>query len=329
MNTFNDIIGQKEIIEHLNNAVEMNKVSHGYIFNGEELSGKKSLAAAFAKKLQCKDENDKPCGVCHSCMQFDSGNHPDVVWVTHEKENSISVDEIREQINSDILIKPYDSEYKIYIVPDAEKMTVQAQNAILKTIEEPPEYVIIILLAANSSKLLPTIISRCIEINIKPVNEEIIQKYLIDKMSIDEKTANFCAKFSMGNVGKAIKLAQSEEFNNIKVDCIHLLKYISDMQVYEIMDALKDLTKYKLSINDYLDFMLVWYRDILLFKVTKNPNNLLFRDEINVITRQAEISSFQGIEKILIAIDKAKIRLNANVNFDIAMELLLLTIKEN
>ena len=135
---FSDILGNEQIIEHLQNAIRMGKVSHAYILNAPESSGKRLIAEAFAATLQCEEKGTEPCGMCHSCKQAVSHNHPDIIYVRHEKPNTISVDDIRVQINQDIAVKPYSSPYKIYIVDEAEKMNVQAQNALLKTIEEPP-----------------------------------------------------------------------------------------------------------------------------------------------------------------------------------------------
>ena len=172
---FRDIIGHNQIIEHLKNAIRMEKISHAYILNGENNSGKMMLAEAFAMALQCEAGGDEPCMECRSCRQAKEHNQPDIIYVTHEKPNIISVDDIRHQLNNDIVIKPYSSKYKIYIVDEAEKMNTQAQNALLKTIEEPPAYGIILLLTTNADSFLPTILSRCITMNLKTVQEELIK----------------------------------------------------------------------------------------------------------------------------------------------------------
>lgn len=325
---FDKIVGHEQIIEHLQNAVKLDKVSHAYIFNGERGMGKKLLANAFAKTLQCVSENVNSCGTCTSCMQMDSGNHPDVIHVTHEKV-SIGVDDIRIQLNQDIGIKPYSSKYKIYIIDEADLMTEQAQNALLKTIEEPPAYGIIVLLTNNVSKLLPTILSRCVTLNLKPISSEVIKKQLMIEYSIPDYVAALSASFCQGNMGRAIRYASSEEFLKVKEEVLHLVKYIDDMEIYEIIDSLKRMSENKLEINDYIDLMILWYRDVLMFKVTKNPNLLLYKDEYKYISRQASTRDYEGIENIINAMDKAKIRLKANVNFDIAIELMLLTLKEN
>ena len=136
MSSFSDIYGYETIKEHMQSAIRLGKVSHAYIINGGLGAGKKMLAGIFAKTLQCEnmEESVNPCNKCHSCIQSDKGNQPDIIWVKHEKPASIGVDDVREQIIADMQIKPYSSRYKIYIIDEAEKLTVAAQNALLKTI---------------------------------------------------------------------------------------------------------------------------------------------------------------------------------------------------
>lgn len=329
MASFQDIIGQKQLVEHLQNAIALNKVSHAYIINGERSSGKEFIASVFAQTLQCEKQEKEPCGVCHSCKQAMSGNQPDIIKVTHEKPNTIGVEDIRGKINNDIAIKPYSSPRKIYIMNEGEKMTVQAQNALLKTLEEPPVYAVILILTTNLDSLLPTILSRCVVLNMKPVEDEQVKKYLMEQLQIPEYKADVCVAFARGNVGKAKALAASEEFDNIKNEAVTLLKYIREMEISDIVSAIRKISEYKMEINDYLDILAVWYRDVLLFKATNDANHLIFKDEIQYIRKIADQSTYEGIEIIIDAMEKAKGRLQANVNFDLTMELLLLTIKEN
>lgn len=330
MSRFKDIVGQEQLKEHLENAIRLNKVSHAYIINGERSSGKEFIAKTFAMALQCENRQDmEPCQECHSCKQAMSGNQPDIIFISHEKPNTISVDDIRSQINGDVAIKPYSSPKKIYIMNEGEKMTVQAQNALLKTLEEPPEYAVIIILTSNVDAFLPTIISRCVVLNMKPVKDEQIKRFLMEEMEIPNYKADICVAFARGNVGKARLLAKSEEFDKVKEEAITLLKYIGDMEIHEIVAAIKKINEYKFDVNDYLDILSIWYRDVLLFKATHDANHLIFREEIQYIRKVADKSTYEGIETIIDALEKSKQRLNANVNFDLTMELLLLTIKEN
>lgn len=329
MANYSDIIGHEDIVKHFKSSIELGKISHAYILNGEKGSGKKTLAAVVAKSLQCESGEADPCGTCKSCLQAESGNQPDIIWVTHEKPNVISVDEIRTQILNDIELKPYSSRYKIYIVPDAQLMNTQAQNAILKTLEEPPEYAIIMLLTNNVDKFLPTIISRCIVLNFRPVEPLHMVDYLVNQIGIDRDKARFCTDFAQGNLGKAVRLAISPDYNEIKEDSLRLLRRIQDMDMDEIIQAVRNMGKYKLDITDYIDIMTMWFRDLLMVKISNSPNKLIFKDEFSVMKKQASHVSYEGLEEILQALDKLKIRLEANVNFDIAMELMLLTMKEN
>lgn len=329
MAKFTDIIGQEQIKEHLQNAIAMNKVSHAYIINGERSSGKEFVAKVFAAALQCEKGQTEPCGECHSCIQAKSGNQPDIIFVSHDKPNTIGVEDIRAQINNDIGIKPYSSPRKVYIMNEGEKMTVQAQNALLKTLEEPPEYAVILILTANVESLLPTILSRCVVLNMKPVPDHKIKKYLMEELEIPDYKANICVAFARGNIGKAKMLASSEEFEKVKEEAVTLVKYINDMDISEVVKAIKKISEYQFDVTDYLDILSVWYRDALLFKATKDANSLIFKNELQYIRKVADRSTYEGIETIVKALQQAKRRLEANVNFDLTMELLLLTIQEN
>ena len=329
MAKFADIIGQEQIREHLCNAISSGKISHAYIINGERSSGKEFIARVFAMALQCEREGIEPCGECHSCRQALGNNQPDIIYVSHEKPNTIGVEDIRTQINGDIGLKPYASPYKIYIMNEGEKMTVQAQNALLKTLEEPPEYAVILILTTQIEALLPTILSRCVVLNMKPVPDALVKKYLMEELGVPDYKANICVAFARGNVGKAKLLASSEEFEKVKDEAVTLVKYINDMEISEIVKAIKKISEYKFDVNDYLDILSTWYRDVLIFKATKDVNSLIFKEEIQQIMRVSDRSTYEGIETIVNALQQAKRRLEANVNFDLTMELLLLTIKEN
>ena len=326
---FKDIIGHKREIEHLEKAISTGKVSHAYIFSGEKGTGKLTLANAFAMALQCTGEGEKPCGTCHSCHQAASGNHPDIIHITHEKPNSIGVDDVRDQLVGDVQIRPYNGKYKIYIMPDAEKMTVQAQNAILKTIEEPPAYVVILLLTTNQELFLPTILSRCVQMNLKPLRDGDIKTYLVQKEKISEDKAEVYAAFARGNLGKAVHLAESEEFQAVYQTMLALLKHLRSMDIAELMETIRKLKDDNLNLDECLDFMQLWYRDVLMFKVTKDMNLLIFKEEYSAINDMSKNSSYQGLEAVLESIEKARARLRANVNMELVMELMLLVMKEN
>ena len=329
MAKFIDIIGQDHIKEHLKTAIENGKISHAYIIHGEKNAGKEFIAETFAMALEC--ENDtviEPCMECHACKQAITKNNPDIITLIHEKPGTIGVEDVRRSIVSDVSIRPYNGKWKIYLINDAEKMSVQAQNALLKTLEEPPDYVVIMLLTSNMSALLPTIISRSTVLNMRPVDDKTVRKYLMERIHVPDYQADICVAFARGNIGKAKHLATSEDFDNIKNDAVRVLKYAHEMDMNEFVSALNQISAYKINIEDYLDILLIWYRDVLMFKATGDLDSLVFKEEIKSIRERAGRSSYEAVERIIEAIEKTKVRLRANVNFELAMELLLLAIKE-
>lgn len=327
MFSFSEIVGHEQIKEHMQAAIRDKKPFHAYLFQGEEGVGKEALARTFAAGLQCQSEStDKPCKECVSCRQMESGNQPDVIWVTREKA-SLGVDEIREQLCNTMDIKPFSGSYKIYLVPEAEKMTEAAQNALLKTIEEPPEYGIVILMTSNISALLPTIQSRCLTMEFRPLSTAVVESFVKEHCQVPDYQARASAAFAQGNLGKAMRYAKSEDFIERKDHIISLLRHVEQMDLSEMLAVIKDLGTRKDEVRDYIDLMVLWYRDVLLFKATKDINQLLFQDEASYISREASHRSYEKIEEILQAFEKAKVRLRANVNFDITMELMLLTLK--
>jgi DNA polymerase-3 subunit delta' len=326
MRNFQNIIGNEQNIEHLQKAVETEQVSHAYIFNGENGIGKMSMAQAFAKALLCEEHGS--CGVCRSCVQIDAGNHPDVIYVTHEKEG-ITVDDIRQQVNNTISIKPYSSDHKIYIIDDADKMNTAAQNALLKTIEEPPAYAVIILLADNKDAFLETILSRCVVLNLGPVKENQVRDYIHKYYGQDNIREELAVSYSMGNIGKAKRVVESDEFNEMKDRCLNLLAHIEEWDVHDIILYIKQIENYKNNIYEFLDIIAIYYRDILILKVSGLPNKTVFKDRFAIMKKQSIYLSFEGIDTIIKEVEKAKIRLRANVNFEVTLELLLFVMKEH
>ncbi len=328
MPKFAKMVGQDKIKNALQNAIGNGKVSHAYIISGEKGSGKEYVARTFAQTLQCEEGGVDACGKCHSCHQAQSENHPDIIYVTHASASSIGVDDVREQVCQDVFIRPYSGRYKIYIIPEAERMTTQAQNAILKTLEEPPEYVVILLLTVNVGALLATIRSRCVELELKPVPNAVLKKYLMEEMEIPDYRADVSVAFAQGNIGKAREMASSDSFSAVQKSALSLVKGARDSSLAEMIQLIQSMSEYKVDPSEYLDIITVWYRDVLLFKATGETELMVYRDELPTIRKVAGRSSYEGIEEVLQAIQKAKTRLAANVNFDLAMELLLTTIQE-
>ena len=325
---FNDIIGHEGVVRHLQNAIRSDKVSHAYLFTGEPGSGKKTLSRTFAAALQCEKHGTDPCMVCDSCKKAIGNSHPDIIYVKHEKPSTISVDEVREQVVYDAAIRPYYSRYKVYIIPEAELLSVQAQNALLKTIEEPPEYAVIMLLAKNADMLLPTILSRCVRLDLKVVDDASIKQYLMERLHVPDYQAELDASFAHGSIGRAEEAAASQEFADVAENALRLVKNYDKMEVFELTEEIKRLASDREKLEDYLDVFQFWFRDVLLFKAARDADKLVFKQEINDIRKQASERSYENLENIMEEIEKTRVRLRANVNQELALELLFLTIRE-
>lgn len=323
MNNFKDIIGHENIIQNIKSSIRSNKISHAYIFEGEEGLGKKLIVNSFAKTLQCETLGDEPCDRCNSCKGFDSFNHPDIKYIIPTKKASLGVDDIREQLNNDIHIKPYRYKYKIYIILNGDIMTEQAQNALLKTIEEPPDYAIIIIIAKNSSRFLPTVLSRCILFSLKAINEEKVLDYLVNKEGISKDQARLYASISRGNIGRAMTFLSSEEFKDIREDIILAINSIIEKDEMKIIEISKGFNDYKDRYDLILELFLTWLRDLLLIKMVDNGDYIINKDKYKILLNQAQHLSYNRISILLDKIMDIQINRKVNVNYQLSMEILL------
>ena len=330
MFSFSEIVGHEEIKTHLQEAIKKRNPFHAYIFDGDVGVGKETMAKTFAAGLQCQDDkgHEKPCKECIACRQVESGSMPDVIWVTRAKTD-YGIDEIREQVIGTVDVRPYTGPFKVYIIPEAERLNEATQNALLKTLEEPPEYVVIILLTSNISELLPTIQSRCLTLEFHPLSTGTVEDFLITQCGTPDYIAKESAAFAQGNIGKAIRYADaSDDFVNRKNKIIEILKNVDRLDVTDMVETAKSLGAKREEFRDYIDLMMLWYRDVLIFKATKNINQLIFQNESQAISNEAQTRSYEKIEEIIQAFDRAKVRLKANVNVDITMELMFSTMKD-
>lgn len=323
MNSFDEIVGHEAIIQHIKNSIKMNKVSHAYLIEGEEGMGKKLIVNAFAKTLQCEAGLDLPCQVCDSCKLFDSYNHPDIKYVESSKKTGIGVDDIREQINSDIHIKPYRYPYKIYIIHQGDTMTQQAQNALLKTLEEPPKYVIIMLIADNSSRFLPTILSRCVTLSLKAISEDKIKAYLIKHEGLSDIQAHMYASLSRGNIGKAKVFLESLEFEEVRHDMIRAIDCVINNDDLGIIDVVRKINEYKEKADMLLELMLTWLRDIMLIKEIPDEKYIIHKDKFKTLLKHGELLSYNRISILLSRIEEVQRYLKVNVNYQLSLETML------
>lgn len=326
MKNFYDVVGHKHIISHLKSAIRLNRPSHAYIFHGEDGSGKRLVADIFAAGLLCTGEGeDKPCGKCRSCLQYENRNHPDVIRVTHEK-TVISVDDIRSQLVNEIQIKPYSSDYKIFIVDEAEKMNEQAQNALLKTLEEPPEYGVIILLSNNVSMFLDTILSRAVSLPFLPAEREEIVKFLIQKKHVPDYQARLAAACSGGCPGLAYNSVDSPEFEERREKSLAVLRKAGRLEAETAFEVSREWSKQKEEIKFFIRLLEVWFRDVLYVKSTGRYGKCMLGEEGSYMEAQARLLEYEKIAEILREAEKLCGRLDSNVNPEISFESLLLTL---
>ncbi|KPU27508.1 DNA polymerase III delta prime subunit [Caloranaerobacter sp. TR13] len=323
---FNDIIGHEQNILKLQNAIKNDSIAHSYIFEGPKSMGKKKLAMVFAKTLLCEEKGIEPCNKCHSCLKFDSGNHPDFDIINPEG-NSIKREQIEKLLHS-IRMLPYEGMRRVYVIEDAYKMTAEAQNSFLKTLEEPPEYAVIILITDKSRSLLPTIVSRCQGIKFSYVENEKIEKLLVDKYGCSKEEASFIASFSNGIVGKAVKLIQSEEFRKLRDDIIFAIDDIIYSDKFRIFSLSQTFVENKDNIEDILDLLTIWFRDIMIIKVAGDTRFIMNKDKIELIYKHSNTLSIEKVSDIIENIEKTKEDITSNVNFQLAIEVMLLKVQQ-
>ena len=293
--SFEKIIGNEENKILLNNIIKNNSISHSYLFYGIDGIGKSLFAREFAKMILCLNSSEnKPCNECKSCLQFNSDNNPDYYEIGLE-ENSIKIDKIR-QMQKKALEKPIISDKKVYIINDSDYMTKEAQNCLLKTLEEPPKYLTIILIASNESKLLNTIKSRCIKISFKNIENNILKDYIHNNLGIKELPSNIL-KASLGSIGKSIKILDKKDIYK-NIDDI-----FSNPQNYTLLDIINNIGQ--------------------LFKDKDEIYNIL--DYINIIFFEKAKQNCKYVDYIK-CVEETKNNLKNNCNYDMCIDNLLYNI---
>lgn len=327
MYTFEEIKGHELIIKSLQNSIKYNKVSYCYIFDGPIGMGKKLLAKTFAKTLQCEEKGITPCNDCVSCKSFDTLNQPDIIYI-EPKKSTIGVEEIREKINRNIEIKPYKYEYKIIIIDNACTMTHSAQNAILKTIENPPIYGIFLFISTNINNFLPTIISRSISFKLKPVSNENIRDYINENTSVPDNLLDFYIVCGQGNIGYVNKLINDESFFNTRDTIINIITDLDNKDLEGVFSQFKILEQYKSNLDDVIDIMCLFLRDAIIAKEV-GINNVLQRDKIDTIQKYIENLTLKSLLNKLDAVFEAKESLKQNGNFQMTIEVMMLKLRQS
>ena len=292
---FNNIIGNEQNKEFLTQIVNSNNIAHSYMFIGADSIGKLLFAKEFAKAILCTNE-EKPCNKCKSCIEFNTLNNPDFNIVEPDG-NSIKIEQIRE-LTKTVYEKPIVSARKIYIIDDSNLMTKEAQNSLLKTLEEPPEYVTIILIASNENQFLPTIRSRCTKILFGNLKDSEL-KLVLNKKYNYKDIPDIILKIANGSVKRAIELKDKEkEYENVQKIFFNL----ESINIIDLINSKEEIFKNKEDVNGILEYI-----------------NLIFFDKINTNTKYIECMKI---------VENTKDRLRKNSNFDMTIDNLLLTVWE-
>ena len=297
--SFEKIIGNNKIKNELIKAFRTNSIAHSYIFSGQYGIGKKQIAIEFAKMILCLNKDNAPCGECKSCLELENDNNPDFNIIKPDRK--IKIDQIRQMLEK-VYEKPIISDKKVYIIDDAETMTVEAQNCLLKTLEEPPEYIVIILITSNESNLINTIKSRCLKLTFNPLENSEIKQYLEKNLDFQNVSETMLEIFE-GSIGKALKVKEKQElYNNIETT----LSNFSCESVIDLINNATEIYKGKENINEILEYFNIYF----LKKAKEEYNNA------------------SKYVKAIEIVEDTKKRLVYNSNYDMTIDNLLINIWE-
>lgn len=325
MYTFEEIRGNTPLVEQLRRSATSGRSSHAYLFLGGAGAGKRLIANTFAKALQCEGEK-RPCDSCKSCHAFNHGNHPDVIYFQPLKNGkTYTIEDVREQLLETVDLKPFQYEKKIYIIEKADTLNIQSQNALLKTLEEPPAHAVFLLLAERAEAFLPTILSRVVVMKIRPLSAETIADYLMQAGHLAEES-HILSAYAQGRIGQALELVEDEGFREMRQDILGKLEVLPSMSEGDAYLLAKDLEGYKNDLR-FLDIMELWYRDLLTAKSLREEGYLIQRDKKDAIFRAAKEPAALLAKKAA-AVRTARMRLAQNANFRLTMEVMLMDLKE-
>lgn len=316
----NSIIGQSALKDLLSRSIDSGRLSHAYIFEGDCGMGKKTLAYAFARQLVC--ENKSACGVCSSCRLAMSLNHPDIITVTPEDgKQSISVDSIR-ALYETVMTKPFSADKKIIIIPEAERLGIQAQNALLKMLEEPPSYIIFMLLTSNSNFFLETILSRCIKLSFQTYTDDEIRSVLLKKGLSDIPDA--ALSFAEGNCGKALSLVSGGTFLDLRDRLSELFRLFFEDNT-NLFDIISFIEENRESAEDIFDIFLSFARELIMCHLCREdmPDGDGF-----TAADYMEHTSLKGSMAFLDKVIEYKKMLLSNVNFSLLVNSFVIGSKE-
>ncbi len=324
--SFNSVIGQEEAVEILQDEIKKDRISHAYLFSAKKGSGKSKLAFEFAKASFCEESKVDSCGSCINCRKMDHQNHPDFKIISVlEGKTAISIDQIRE-LKKEIAYKPYDSDHKIYIIESAEKMTKEAANSLLKTLEEPPSFATIILLVEDSGRLLPTIISRCQQIKLRNVSKNRIKELLLAE-GLEAERAEIISSTAAGSPGRALEIIEIDNYFAERQKIYDFLKDINSKNTIEIFKITEKLTSLLKADFPCFDLLSDWYRDIMMIKqdYLDAVINKDYFEELKVLA--AELS-LQKLINNLELIAQSEEYIERNIRSELSLEVLFFKLRQ-
>lgn len=309
-------IGQKPIVEGFKDRIKNNAISHAYALTGPAGIGKKTLGSYLAKMLLCSD-NTAPCNVCRSCACFDAGSNPNIKVIRSETQK-ILIKQIREMIE-DISLRPGTGR-KVYLIEEADRMTVDAQNCLLKTLEEPPAYAVIILTTSLYSSLLSTVKSRTVEIKLKSYSTDEI-KAIVRSKGI-ESSKDYLLSWSQGNPGRMIKLINNTTFEENRES---VMKFLFSPRSLGFMDFNLYLSKNKESFSECMDILESFYRDAILIASNIYDGLINCDKKDNIVEYAKGLTLFELTEKIR-RVHEIRSSLKRNMNYQLAVDIVTLGI---
>ena len=318
------ISGQKEAREIIQGQLEQERVSHAYLFLGREGLGKKALAVELARSVLCSCGEEENCG-CTCCKKIDHGNHPDLrIFRRTENRRELGIDIIRE-MQRRLAFRPYEGQRRFFIIAEADRMTRQAANSLLKTLESPPDYATLILLAEEEELLLPTILSRCQQIRLKPIPKSRIAEEL-KSLDLTEEKASLIAGLSGGSPGRARKLAEDESLLERRKEILNFLSRPEEFNYFNIFQRSKKWLDWFKEDFPLADLLMDWQRDIMIVEQAgkENLSNFDYYSEIKAVRQR--LSAGQAVQALELAAGAAQ-DLENNVRSDLVLQVLMIKLK--